>query len=179
MNLKRQFIAFDLSDEKKDQIADIAYDLDSLGVRGNFSPVENYHLTLAFLGDQEDVEGISRIIVKHAKGSSLFFSNHQELQFLPSRDGGTLAIKLTVEQKMIDFVNSLREDLRDHGYFSDRKSFLPHITLVRSIHKDIPQYHIKSSEYRFDSVTLFESILERGKKAKYIPLIVYPLQGGR
>ena len=45
--------------------------------------------------------------------------------------------------------------------------------------KDIPQYHIKSSEYRFDSVTLFESILERGKKAKYIPLIVYPLQGGR
>ena len=61
MNLKRLFIAFDLSDEKKDQIADIAYDLDSLGVRGNFSPVENYHLTLAFLGDQEDVEGISRL----------------------------------------------------------------------------------------------------------------------
>ena len=26
MNLKRLFIAFDLSDEKKDQIADIAYD---------------------------------------------------------------------------------------------------------------------------------------------------------
>ena len=50
----RLFIAILLSDEMKDALTEAQNELYDRGVRGNYTPEENMHLTLAFIGEYPD-----------------------------------------------------------------------------------------------------------------------------
>ena len=54
----RIFIAIQLSEEMKRSITGTLHDLKKAGVRGSFVPSQNLHLTLAFLGEVEDVDAV-------------------------------------------------------------------------------------------------------------------------
>ena len=47
----RLFIAINLSDAMKDSLISTQNALYDRGVRGNYTPEENQHLTLAFIGE--------------------------------------------------------------------------------------------------------------------------------
>ena len=51
----RLFIAINLSQEMRESLIDLQNDWYDSGVRGNYSPEENLHLTLAFIGEYPDV----------------------------------------------------------------------------------------------------------------------------
>ena len=50
----RLFIAIQLSDEMKKALVACMHDLKKQGVEGNYVPVRNLHLTLAFIGEYDD-----------------------------------------------------------------------------------------------------------------------------
>ncbi len=52
------FIAITLSDAMKDALTAAQDEMYANGVRGNFTPRENMHLTLAFIGDYPDKEPV-------------------------------------------------------------------------------------------------------------------------
>ena len=54
----RLFIAINLSDDMKDALRAAQNTMRRAGVRGNYTPVENMHLTLAFIGEYPDAEPI-------------------------------------------------------------------------------------------------------------------------
>ena len=47
----RLFLAIRLSDEMKDALLSVRNEMYAGGVRGNYTPEENLHLTLAFIGE--------------------------------------------------------------------------------------------------------------------------------
>ena len=55
----RLFIAIRLSKAMKEALLDLQRALHARGVRGNFTPEENLHLTLAFIGEYPDAEAVS------------------------------------------------------------------------------------------------------------------------
>ena len=54
----RLFIAIRFSDEIKGGLAEIQSFLKNHDVRGNFTKLENLHLTLAFIGEYADPDGV-------------------------------------------------------------------------------------------------------------------------
>ena len=54
MRNMRLFIAIELSDEMRKAVARIQEHFRRHGVRGNYTPAENLHLTLAFIGEYPD-----------------------------------------------------------------------------------------------------------------------------
>ena len=54
----RLFIAILFNDEMKDALLKMQDDMSDRGVQGNFTPEDNMHLTLAFIGDYPDPEPV-------------------------------------------------------------------------------------------------------------------------
>ena len=54
----RLFIAIQLNKIMKDALIDAQNQMHENGVRGNYPPMENLHLTLAFIGDYPDPEDV-------------------------------------------------------------------------------------------------------------------------
>ena len=50
----RLFIAIQLSDEMKKSLTATLHNLKKQGIKGNYTPTQNLHMTLAFLGEVRD-----------------------------------------------------------------------------------------------------------------------------
>ena len=129
----RLFIALNLTLEVKDVISYTIQNLKKWSVSGNYTPPENLHLTLAFLGEVS-YEGMGDIIK----------SMHQTAEYRESMDitlhgfgkfvnrGGYLywlGVKenQALQKMQKDLVSALKKD----GFQVDDKPFKPHITLGR------------------------------------------------
>ena len=58
----RLFIAIQLSGKMKEALLDMQGQLRRLGVRGNYTPPENLHLTLAFIGEYPGPDSIADVL---------------------------------------------------------------------------------------------------------------------
>ena len=56
----RLFIAIQFSDDIKKGLISVMHELKKKNVGGNYSPAENLHLTLAFIGETQNAEGVKR-----------------------------------------------------------------------------------------------------------------------
>ena len=54
----RLFVAVQLSDEMKKAVAETMHELKKKGVKGNYVPLQNLHLTLAFIGETDDPKSV-------------------------------------------------------------------------------------------------------------------------
>lgn len=98
--------------------------------KGNFTAVENFHLTLAFLGEVEP-ERLPRIFfaLEEAKAPPL------ELVFdrLDSFDGGIWYLSPASCPALTDGQRRLAEALRKRGFSLAEQPYIPHLTLGRKI----------------------------------------------
>ncbi|MBR5931657.1 MAG: RNA 2',3'-cyclic phosphodiesterase [Lachnospiraceae bacterium] len=121
----RLFIAIPFTDEIRSELQRFQSDLRRAGMSGRFSPVENLHLTLAFIGEYPDPQDILDIMEEVSfrpfdiKLSG--FGNFGDLYWAGIEDCPGLAA----------YVRRLRRALAEHDIPFDRKKFSPHITLVR------------------------------------------------
>ena len=121
----RLFIAIRLSDEIRNGLAEIQSFLRNRGVSGNFTKLENLHLTLAFIGERPAPEGVLDAM--------------RGVPFAPFRirlDGfgsfGDLYwCGIGENNGLSAYVKRLRRALAGNGIPFDRKRFSPHITLIR------------------------------------------------
>ena len=58
MDLRRLFIAIQLNDETRESVRETQAAFRRQGVRGNYTPAENLHLTLAFIGEYGDPDSV-------------------------------------------------------------------------------------------------------------------------
>ncbi len=128
----RLFIAVNFGEKTKDSIFEVQKRLRALG-RGRFSPRENFHLTLAFVGEssEEELPAIVRAM------ESLEFPS-LELEFdrtgFFARSGEIWWIGLKEDPALMKLQKDLVRALKAEGIKTDGKRFRPHITLARDMH---------------------------------------------
>ena len=128
----RLFIAVNLSDEMKDSLIRMQNALYDRGARGNYTPEENLHLTLAFIGEYPDaqpvLDALSAVAFRPFELSLEGMGRFGDLCWAGMRD----SVPLTA------VVRRLRRALAENGIPFDKKRFSPHITLIRKASGALP-----------------------------------------
>lgn len=177
----RAFIALEPPEEFVEDIAALARVL-SAAVEGRFVPRQNYHVTLAFLGDVDEAharDAMDAMDEACARVSTVPLCPDGLGKFGRASDA-TLWLGLTPDPELTNLATRLREALRVRGIPFDEKSFLPHITLARRAR--IPQGLLPELTFPLPCdaahVTLFKSTLSHDG-AQYKPLYeIGLLRGG-
>ena len=157
----RLFIAIRFNRDMKDALSRMQNSMQRQGVRGNYTPAENLHLTLAFIGEYPDPEDVREV---------LYGIEFEPFQLRLSGAGsfkGLWWAGLEKSEELEAVVKRLRRGLADAGIPFDRKKFSPHITIVRKpvspggsipeeVLRDLPE-----AEMIVDHISLMRS--DRGK----------------
>lgn len=152
----RLFIAITFPDQMMEALKNIQQQMRRQGVRGSFTPEENLHLTLAFIGEYPDPDPVLDVIhslpVKPFKLSLDGVGNFGSLWWAG----------LEKSEPLDACVKSLRHSLADAGIPFDRKKFSPHITLIRKADYIFPpQIQVPKAAMTVEHVCLYRS--DRGR----------------
>ncbi len=147
----RTFIGISLSDVALTRCVKLQEGLVKSGVRGNFTAKSNIHVTLEFLGEQNE-ENIKKII----KIMENIEFNKFSIKITKLTDLKDMVI-LEVEksEELIKLQIALHDRLKDEGFRIEDRPYYPHITLVREAKMKINKDILIESEIR--EVTLFSS----------------------
>ncbi|MCR4850856.1 MAG: RNA 2',3'-cyclic phosphodiesterase [Lachnospiraceae bacterium] len=153
----RLFLAIEPDNGIKDELCFIQKRLQLQGVKGNFTPRENMHLTLAFIGEYNDPEFVSEVL--------------ESITFEPVRlvidgfgcFGDIYWIGIGEDKGLETNVKRIRKAFADNDIPFDRKKFTPHMTLIRKMQYDkgIPSDTPFPAGMDVDHITLMRS--DRGR----------------
>ncbi|MDO4973784.1 MAG: RNA 2',3'-cyclic phosphodiesterase [Eubacteriales bacterium] len=152
----RLFVAVRLSPELRKALIQVQNAMRDHGVRGNFTPEENLHLTLAFIGDYPDEQAVLDAL------STVRFT-----PFTLSLDGvgcfGDLWWAGVQESApLAALARRVRRALAENGIPFDRKRFSPHITLIRKASRDAAGMAAAPVSMSVDAFSLMRS--DRGRR---------------
>lgn len=153
----RLFIAIRLSEEMNKSIAGTLHGLKQQGIRGNYVPLQNLHLTLAFIGETED-PGAVKEAMKNISWKPFKLSLSEMGTF-----GDLLWVGMKGNQGLSAAVKSVREALEAAGIDYDRKKFTPHVTIVRKAVGNWKQVPAPKGEMMVKKISLMKTTFKDGK----------------
>ena len=121
----RLFIAIQFTPEIKKELTRFQNDLKRNGLTGRFVPVENLHLTLAFIGEYPNPDDVLDVL-EQVPFTAFDLSLSSAGQF-----GDLYWCGIDNAIGLEAYVRRLRRALAESGIPFDKKKFSPHITLVR------------------------------------------------
>ena len=123
----RLFVAIPLKKNLQQALMAVMRDLNRLGFRGNFSSLENLHLTLAFIGDYPDHQAVVKALASvNSPAPNLVtqgLGHFGDLVWLGLEDS------LPLQQ----VAKAVRTSLQANDIPFDPKHFKPHITVARRV----------------------------------------------
>ena len=120
----RLFIAICFSDNTRKRLCDAVEALRGQG-QGRFSPAENLHLTLAFLGETEDAASAAYAL------SQVRFPNFSIRFESIGQFGDLYWAGIRPNTKLNALQSQLIGHLKAVGFTLEEREFIPHITLAR------------------------------------------------
>jgi 2'-5' RNA ligase len=129
----RLFIAINFNGETRSRLLALRDELRRKSERGNFSAMENLHLTLAFLGE---CDGKQTTAAKSALSAISFESFDIAVERVGrfKRNGGDIwQAGLREDKPLLSLQRDLSERLAAEGFTLERRKFSPHITLGREV----------------------------------------------
>jgi len=138
----RLFIAVNFSEEIKTRLLELQKQLRSQALRGSFTRTENFHLTLAFLGEtpEEKLPSLYRIMEEvqsppfdiSFNRTGCFTHRQKELWWVSiDKDCPGLPLLQGIHRQ-------LTGSLEKQGFPVDKRPFNPHITIGREIKRQQP-----------------------------------------
>ena len=162
----RLFIAIQLSDGMKKAITTTMHDLKKKGVKGNYVPVQNLHLTLAFIGETDNPDEVKAALEKISfKPCKMALANMGTF-------GNLLWVGMKGNQGLSALAGSVRDALDDAGIAYDRKKFVPHITIVRKASGNWKQVLPPKGDMMVKKISLMKTTFKDGKPV-YTEIGVY------
>ncbi|KGP74786.1 2'-5' RNA ligase [Desulfosporosinus sp. Tol-M] len=173
----RLFIGVDLPAEIKQTLLKFQSELRDRGVKGSWKSMNNFHITLEFLGELEPdkLSVLSETLTKAAGNSRPFGLIIGGMGAFPSlKRPHTL---WTAVSGSLTELNRLRDklhhELKTKGFELDERQFKPHITLASRPKLDKIDFSVVRNkalgEYMVAELVLFESRIISGKRV-YIDL---------
>lgn len=177
----RSFIALPITHETANELGDVSakmsYQDKSSAVR--WVDQENYHITLAFLGDQQqtDLELLAEQL-DYSIQQHQFLLGLSHPQPFPETRPKLLAAMADKNQDIVSLHQQVSSAIKLSDLTIDRRKFIPHVTLGRYRHSKnsyagkIPMN--LSFETLVEEVVLYESVLTTAG-AEYEPIYRFPL----
>ena len=147
----RLFIAVNLSPQMKSALTDAQRAMFNRGVRGNFTPEENLHLTLAFIGEYPSAEAVMDAL------SGVAFTPFELTLDGVGRFGDLWWAGLRESAALTAVVRRIRRALAEKDIPFGRKRFSPHITLLRKASRDAAGIPIRPASMTVRTVSLMSS----------------------
>lgn len=153
------FIALQLTDDVKKSLIGTMHDLKQKGIKGNYTPAANLHVTLAFIGETRQADEIKKAM--------------DRVQFTPFkltvREMGNFGDRLWAgvkgNQGLKGVVKDIRAQLEAAEIPYDSKEFVPHVTLVRKMSGTLPKgYSGAKAEMMVKRISLMKSEMKNGKR---------------
>ncbi|MBN4078396.1 RNA 2',3'-cyclic phosphodiesterase [Gammaproteobacteria bacterium AH-315-C21] len=154
--LYRSFIALELTEASRNQLAELVDTHQAQDKHSEISwpDIENYHVTLAFLGDQlsSDLDRLAEELSFTTRLNADLQLSANELSYFPYHSRPkSLAIMLELDAALKQIKNYTDQTLRNSGINYDKRKFIPHITLGRIRGRKLPNLIIPP---RYIDITL-------------------------
>lgn len=127
----RLFIAVNFSEPVKDRLTGWIQKLKEYGAGGNFSRRENLHLTLAFIGETDNVEKVRQAMDKVS--AEPFVLTVGGLGCFRRNGGNICWAGVEKNDTLLSVHSQLCSALRFAGYSIENREFKPHLTLGREV----------------------------------------------
>ncbi len=163
----RLFIALPVPTDLRRALEDVGTSLRRQGVRGRFTPPENLHLTIVFLGNVSDPAPVIEAMRQEKLPRTALTFDRLTLF------GETLVALYRQNDALEQYARQLRAKLDAAGISYDRQTFRPHITLCRKTAFPAPGFRLHAFErpLRAARLTVRETRLTAsdlsGEKPKY------------
>lgn len=163
----RTFIALDMPYLLKEDLVLVARSLQRV-VKGRFVVRDNYHMTLAFLGEVpvgrlEGIQEMMDLARDHTKGHHNIVLKADRLGLFGCPQDATLWMGFAKEPSLMGLAQNLRDQLELCGFAREARPFLPHVTLARRVR--LPKGELPPVPFpslvRACQLTLFKSELYR------------------
>lgn len=172
----RLFIAVPLPGRMARSLSQLAQKL-SRQLPGTYVPAENYHVTLAFIGDaplrlQQELQPF--LTETAARFPAVPVSLSALGHFGPAKSA-TLWAGLENGEALLPLADAVRSGLKERGVPFDTKAVRPHITIARKVNltrAELPP--LPDASGKMDTLTLFHSTRIQGRLT-YLPLVQAPL----
>lgn len=177
----RSFIALPISKETANELGDVAakmsYQDKSNAVK--WVDQENYHITLAFLGEQREsdlevlAEQLDESLIQHE-----FLLNLSHISPFPEAKPKLFAAMVEKNEGILSVHKQVVSSINSSAIMFNKRKFIPHLTLGRSRHTrnsyagTVPMN--VSYETFIDEVVLYQSNLT-SSGAEYEPIYRFPL----
>lgn len=177
----RSFIALPISNETANELGDVAakmsYQDKSNAVK--WVDQENYHITLAFLGEQResDLEALAEQLDDYLVQNE-FLLNLTHISPFPEAKPKLLAAMVDKNEDILSVHKQVISSINSSAIMFDKRKFIPHLTIGRNRHTrnhyagNIPMN--VSYETFIDEVVLYQSNLTSAG-AEYEPIYRFPL----
>lgn len=153
----RLFVAIQLSSDIQKSITATMHDLKKAGVRGSYVPIQNLHLTLAFIGETDNPGA-----VRDALKSVAFKPFKLSLSEMGTFDD-ILWAGVKGNQGLSAAAKSVRDALAAAGIPYDEKKFVPHITLIRHMIGPWKNAPAPKGEMMVKRISLMKTTFKDGK----------------
>ncbi|MFV0314269.1 MAG: RNA 2',3'-cyclic phosphodiesterase [Anaerotignum sp.] len=180
----RTFISIELSPDVTQYLTEIQAETKKFCRRGNYTPEDNFHITLHFLGeiDPSDVEYIKEAMFETAKRNKVFDLKLDQIGFFGRGDKGVLWAGVQKSDPLQRLFLNLEKSLGRQGFAREKKGLSPHITLGRDIEpqrgfSDVQRaVTMDGRSFTVEKITLMESV-RRGPRLIYKPIYRQLLKG--
>ncbi len=173
----RTFIAIEVQEEMRQYLQEVQQQAMALCKSGNWTPEQNFHLTMHFLGeiDAEDTEDAAQAIWEAARGQRPFSIRLSETGFFARGQNGVFWAGIEKSKPLERLFFRLEQALERNGFAKEKKGLTAHITLGRqvvpkgSFRQVQEQITLEKREIPVTGLVLMESV-RRGPKLIYRPI---------
>ncbi len=154
----RLFVAIDFSKEVKGVLLTAIEELKAQAVSGTFTRPENLHLTLAFIGESDNVTAI-RTAIDHCVVPPFEMAVSGTGHF-----GNLFWVGIENNPKLNALAENLQKELRSSGFDIEERDFKPHITLARQLEASKPvNLNVTRTAMTVSRISLMKSERINGK----------------
>lgn len=176
----RVFIAIEFEKEIKKYLKEIQQKVIEKSIRGNFTSIDNFHLTIRFIGEVNQVgfQLIREAVDQAALSTENFILQLGDIGYFSRKNKKIVWVGLKGDiSKLNSLYNNLESQLELKGFKREERGYNPHITLGREVIlkdsngevKDIAT--IENRAVAVSKISIMESTRENGRlvyKARYV-----------
>jgi 2'-5' RNA ligase len=183
----RAFIGLEFGDDLKKELYNIQEILKINSNKGSWVSLDNFHVTLKFLGNinKSQINSIEKSIKAISINTSPISITLEELGYFNVKNGEYRVIWIGINGEMMKLKNIydiIEKDMNRIGFPIEKRRFTPHITLGRRVKTKLPFNKLEESikhklgtEFLLDNLTLMKSE-EIMRKRVYTPIKSYKFQ---
>ncbi len=173
----RIFFAIEFPEDVKEYLNQIQLVLKEQSIKGNFTHMDNYHLTLRFIGEINDheLDKLKEVIDEVALKQNCFELTMNKLGYFARGSKLIIWVGINQNESLGRLYSQLEHSLKGKGYKEEERDFVPHVTLGRQIVL-IEDFHKMKQQIKMDDIiipvnklSLMESTRVKGE-LRYIPL---------